>query len=60
MAILKKKYMWSNLQDIIIKEHENKILKLNKALYGLKQAPSARNSRIDKYFQENRFIKSPS
>ncbi|XP_065879565.1 uncharacterized mitochondrial protein AtMg00810-like [Euphorbia lathyris] len=38
---------------------ENKVLKLKKALYGLKQAPRAWNSRIDKYFQENGFVKYP-
>ena len=32
---------------------------MKKALYGLKQAPRAWNSRIDKYFQENGFIKCP-
>ncbi|XP_050139286.1 uncharacterized mitochondrial protein AtMg00810-like [Malus sylvestris] len=42
-----------------IKRHEDKVLKLKKALYGLKQAPRAWNSRIDKYFQENNFIKCP-
>ncbi|KAM1937502.1 hypothetical protein FF1_015220 [Malus domestica] len=43
----------------VIKGHEDKVLKLKKALYGLKQAPQAWNSRIDKYFQENNFIKCP-
>ncbi|KAM2891593.1 hypothetical protein COP2_009862 [Malus domestica] len=42
-----------------IKRHEDKVLKLKKALYGLKQALRAWNSRIDKYFQENNFIKCP-
>ncbi|KAM1738452.1 hypothetical protein ACFX11_014268 [Malus domestica] len=42
-----------------IKGHEYKVLKLKKALYGLKQAPRAWNSCIDKYFQENNFIKCP-
>ena len=42
-----------------MKGHENKVLKLNKALYGLKQAPRAWNTRIDKYFQENNFMKCP-
>jgi hypothetical protein len=32
---------------------------LKKALYGLKQAPRAWNTRIDRYFQENRFEKCP-
>ena len=34
-------------------------MKLKKALYGLKQAPRAWNSCVDKYFQENNFIKCP-
>ncbi|KAM2708962.1 hypothetical protein EV2_046705 [Malus domestica] len=42
-----------------IKGHEDKVLKLKKALYGLKQAPRGWNSLIDKYFQENNFIKCP-
>ena len=39
------------------KGHENKILKLRRALCGLKQTPRAWNNRIDKYFQDNNFIK---
>ncbi|KAL4283880.1 hypothetical protein GQ457_16G026560 [Hibiscus cannabinus] len=39
--------------------HEDKVYRLKKALYGLKQAPRAWNARIDEYFQENGFIKSP-
>ncbi|RDX99339.1 hypothetical protein CR513_17616, partial [Mucuna pruriens] len=39
-----------------IKGQEEKVLKLKKALYGLKQAPRVWNSRIDKYFQDNRFV----
>lgn len=38
---------------------EDYVLKLKKGLYGLKQAPRAWNCRIDKYFQENDFIKCP-
>ena len=41
------------------KGHENKILKLKRALYGLKQILRAWNNRIDKYFQDNNFIKCP-
>ncbi|RDX99131.1 hypothetical protein CR513_17863, partial [Mucuna pruriens] len=40
-----------------IKGQEEKVLKLKKALYGLKQAPRAWNSRIDKYFQDNEFVR---
>ncbi|XP_019248334.1 PREDICTED: uncharacterized protein LOC109227589 [Nicotiana attenuata] len=38
----------------VVKNHEDKMLRLKKALYGLKQAPRAWNSCIDKYFQDNR------
>jgi hypothetical protein len=38
-------------------DNEGKVYKLNKTLYGLKQAPRAWNTRIDKYFQENKFEK---
>ena len=41
------------------KWHENKILKLKRAFYGLKQILRAWNNRIDKYFQDNNFIKCP-
>ena len=40
-------------------KNEGKVYKLKKALYGLKQAPHAWNTRIDRYFQENRFEKYP-
>ncbi|RDX93243.1 hypothetical protein CR513_24525, partial [Mucuna pruriens] len=40
-----------------IKGQEEKVLKLKKALYGLKQAPRAWNSHIDKYFQDNGFVR---
>ena len=41
----------------MVDEHEDKVLRLKKALYGLKQAPRAWNSRIDKYFQDNGFVR---
>ena len=44
----------------MIEGNENKVCKLKKALYGLKQAPRAWSLRIDKYFQEKRFERSPS
>ncbi|CAL1405650.1 unnamed protein product [Linum trigynum] len=43
----------------IVEGQEDKVLKLKNALYGLKQAPRVWNSRIDKYFQQNGFSKSP-
>ncbi|KAJ7961681.1 Retrovirus-related Pol polyprotein from transposon TNT 1-94 [Quillaja saponaria] len=43
----------------VIEGQEDKVLKLKKALYGLKQAPRAWNNRIDKYFQENGFVRCP-
>ena len=42
------------------KGEEDKVYRLKKALYGLKQAPRAWNSRIDRYFQDNGFQRSPS
>ena len=44
----------------IIKGKEDKVLRLKKALYGLKQAPRAWYSRIDKYFHQQGFKKSPN
>ncbi|KAH9743970.1 hypothetical protein KPL70_003492 [Citrus sinensis] len=41
----------------MLKEHEDKVLRLKKPVCRLKQASRARNSRIDKYFQENGFTK---
>lgn len=38
---------------------EDKDLKLKKALYGLKQTPKEWNSRLDKVFQVNGFIRCP-
>ena len=43
----------------ILKGKEYKVMKLKKALYALKQAPRAWNSRIDKYFLDNKFTKYP-
>ena len=41
--------------SFVVKNHEDKVLKLKKALYGLKQAPRSWNSCNDKYFQDNGF-----
>ena len=38
---------------------EGKVYKLKKALTSLKQAPHAWNTRIDRYFQDNGFVKYP-
>ncbi|KAJ7976200.1 Retrovirus-related Pol polyprotein from transposon TNT 1-94 [Quillaja saponaria] len=46
-------------EGYVIEGQEDKVLKLKKALYGLKQAPRAWNNRIDKYFQENGFVRCP-
>ena len=43
-----------------IREKEDYVYKLKKALYGLKQAPRAWYSRIDNYFIESGFRRSPS
>ncbi|KAM1458403.1 hypothetical protein ACFX13_036312 [Malus domestica] len=58
-GVLEKEVYIQQPSGYEIKGHEDKVLKLKKALYGLKQAPQAWNSRIDKYFQENNFIKCP-
>lgn len=47
-------------EGYVIKGSEDKVYRLRKALYGLKQAPRAWNSKIDRYFQQNKFIRSPS
>ncbi|KAJ7961115.1 Retrovirus-related Pol polyprotein from transposon TNT 1-94 [Quillaja saponaria] len=46
-------------EGYVIEGQEDKVLKLKKAFYGLKQAPRAWNNRIDKYFQENGFVRCP-
>ncbi|KAJ7958815.1 Retrovirus-related Pol polyprotein from transposon TNT 1-94 [Quillaja saponaria] len=46
-------------EGYVIEGQEDKVLKLKKALYGLKQAPRAWNNQIDKYFQENGFVRCP-
>lgn len=43
----------------VVKGQEEKVLRLKKALYGLKQAPRAWNSKIDKYFQEKKYMNCP-
>ncbi|KAL4037079.1 hypothetical protein IC575_000662 [Cucumis melo] len=40
-----------------VKGQEDKILKLNKTLSGLKQAPRMWNSRINKYFLDNEYLR---
>jgi hypothetical protein len=40
-------------------DNKGKVYKLKKTLYGLKQTLRAWNTRIDRYFQENRFEKCP-
>ena len=47
-------------QGFEVEGKEGKVYKLHKALYGLKQAPRAWNSKIDAYFLQNGFVKSPS
>ncbi|GAA0173738.1 transmembrane signal receptor [Lithospermum erythrorhizon] len=44
-------------EGYVVKGHASKVLRLKKALYGLKQAPRAWNSRLDKYLQDNGFLK---
>ncbi|KAL0554273.1 hypothetical protein IC582_008190 [Cucumis melo] len=42
-----------------VKGQEDKVLKLKKALYELKQAPRIWNSRINKYFLDNGYLRCP-
>ncbi|KAL0548871.1 hypothetical protein IC582_013348 [Cucumis melo] len=42
-----------------VKGQEDKVLKLEKTLYGLKQAPRMWNSRINKYFLDNGYLRCP-
>nr|GEW32407.1 retrovirus-related Pol polyprotein from transposon TNT 1-94 [Tanacetum cinerariifolium] len=43
-----------------VAEEEHKVYKLKKALYGLKQAPRAWYSKIDEFFHESGFERSPN
>ena len=47
-------------QGYVVEGKEHKVYQLKKALYGLKQAPRAWNSKIDKYFLQNGFQRSPN
>ena len=47
-------------QGYEVKGKEDKVYRLQKALYGLKQAPRAWNSKIDGYFCQNGFYRSPN
>ncbi|KAL0541702.1 hypothetical protein IC582_021757 [Cucumis melo] len=42
-----------------VKGQEDKVLKFTKVLYGLKQAPRMWNSRINKYFLDNGYLRCP-
>ncbi|GKG26919.1 retrovirus-related pol polyprotein from transposon TNT 1-94, partial [Tanacetum coccineum] len=42
------------------KDEGNKIYRLKKALYGLRQAPRAWYSKIDRFFLEHKFERSPN
>lgn len=46
------------VEQFIIKDHEDKILRLRKVLYGLKQAPRAWYSGIDNYIINQGFRRS--
>ncbi|KAK6123269.1 hypothetical protein DH2020_042997 [Rehmannia glutinosa] len=58
-GVLEEEVYIEQPKGYVVKNEEDKVLKLKKALYGLKQAPRAWNSRIDKYLQENGFTKCP-
>ena len=60
MENLMKKFMLSNLKDLLFKGGEEKVYRLKKTLYGLKQAPRAWYNEIDTFFLKNNFQKSKS
>ena len=45
--------------DYSVKDQEDKVLKLKKTLYELKQAPRMCDSRINKYFFDNGYLRCP-
>lgn len=47
-------------EGFVISGQDEKVYKLRKALYGLKQAPRAWYSKLDAYFCQNKFEKSPN
>ena len=55
-----KRFMLSNLKDLLFKGGEEKVYRLKKNLYRLKQAPRAWYNEIDTYFLKNNFQKSKS
>jgi len=57
---LKEEVYVKQPQCFEVEGKEGKVYKLHKALYGLKQAPRAWNNKIDAYFLQNGFVKSPS
>lgn len=59
-GVLEEEVYVEQPQGYEIEGEQDKVYRLHKALYGLKQAPRAWNSRIDSYFTNNGFKKSPS
>jgi len=56
---LEEKVYVEQLIGYVRKDQEHKVLKLKIALHDLKQAQRAWNSRINRHFQANSFIKCP-
>ena len=56
---LKKEVYVEQPRGYEVKGKEEKVYRMNKVLYGLKQAPRAWNSKIESYFQNSGFQKSP-
>jgi len=54
---LKEEVYIDKLLGFVNERLEDKYLKFKRPLYGLKQAQRAWNSRIDKYFQDNGFVR---
>ncbi|KAK2982872.1 hypothetical protein RJ640_009714 [Escallonia rubra] len=58
-GILKEEVYIEQPKGYVVKGKDDKVLKLKKAIYSVKQAPRAWNSRIDRYFQDNGFVRCP-
>ncbi|KAA0039327.1 reverse transcriptase [Cucumis melo var. makuwa] len=56
---LEKEVYLEQLPGYSVNGQEDKVLKLKKALYRLKQAPRMWNSRINKYFLDNGYLRCP-
>lgn len=54
---LEEKVYFEQALSFVVKNHEDKTLRLKKILYGMKKALQVLNSRIDKCFKDKEFIR---